>query len=156
MARAVAAVLQFDLCCFSHSCGSCVKCLYLWAQYLCLTPAWSEDNEEWKGFWSSLCGTGHYWKNLAERLDDTGMNTDIICKKRKGHKSVTSICVCMRACVSDWPSRALEGSEFVPCEALLLRDDEVSEKSPARFCWLRSRLRRPWCCGLHKSFRKHS
>lgn len=59
--------------------------------------------------------------------------------------------VCVDACVRDWPRRALEGSEFVPCEALLLRDDEDSEKSLVRFCWLRSRLRRPWCCGLYRN-----
>ena len=126
-----------------------------WPPYLCLTPAWSGGSVEWKGFLSSLCGTGHYWKNLEQGWDYTEINAVTQhSKKRKGTEAVTFTCVWVRAWVSDWPSRALEGSEFVPCEARLLRDDKVSEKSLVRFCWLRSRLRRPWCCGLQKQKNK--
>lgn len=44
------------------------------------------------------------------------------------------------------PSRALEGSELDPWEAL------ISEQSPQAL-WLRSRLKRPWCWTLQENQR---
>lgn len=111
---------------------------------LCQSLALNVGTVVWEGFLFFLCDTVHYWMSLQSRQNqsDTGnimnenawtMTKDLFSWRK------------MRRQSGGWPSLALDGSELVPWEVRLLREE--SEYSAERF-WLRSRLRRPWCWGL--------
>lgn len=81
----------------------------MWDTYLCLSPAWSGGNGELREFWSSLCGIGHYWKNLevARSKTEKLFLLDIVTKELKNlHK-------CLRACVGVRLTEPCAGGQWV-------------------------------------------